>query len=191
MKILDNFLAEDEFDHIQSYFQKSLPWHYLDHIVGNHQEDPNCFQFVHTFSKVIDPYLQFPHSKHSHINKPILSKLAPWILLKVKANLRPISTNHILSAFHTDLGDLKQLTAIFYLNTCNGYTLFKDGTKIDSIANRILIFPGDLQHCGASCTDQKHRTVLNINYFPGKLNDNSFYIPSDSVCSQPTSFIEF
>ena len=79
MKILDDFLAEDEFDHIQSYFQKSLPWHYLDHIVGNHQEDPNCFQFVHTFSKVIDPYLQFPHSKHSHIIKPILSKLAPWI----------------------------------------------------------------------------------------------------------------
>ena len=30
--------------------------------------------------------------------------------------------------------------AIFSLNTCDGYTKFKDGTKVESVANRIVIF---------------------------------------------------
>ena len=72
---------------------------------------------------------------------------------------------------------LNQKTAIFYINTNNGYTLFKDGTKVDSVQNTMLIFDGSLDHCGVSCTDQKRRIVLNINYVPGILNDNTYYIP--------------
>jgi hypothetical protein len=77
---------------------------------------------------------------------------------------------------HTDL-ELNQRTAIFYLNTNNGYTLFEDGTKVDSIENTLLIFHGHRKHSGVSCTDQKRRIVLNINYIPGFNQDGSEYIP--------------
>ena len=191
MKILDNFLAEEDFKPIQSYFFKQLDWKYLDKIVGysvheNENENDDCYQFVHTFKCANDPYLEFSNSKHSHILKPFFIKLAPWIVLRAKANLRPISSSHIHSAFHTDLGHIGNQTAIFYLNTCDGYTLFKDGTKVLSVENRILIFDGSTLHCGASPTDQKARVVLNVNYMPGLLSDNTPYIPDESVCGVPT-----
>ena len=61
---------------------------------------------------------------------------------------------------------LKQwTTSIFYVNTNNGYTEFEDGTKIESVANRMVTFPTNLKHRGTSCTDEKIRVVINFNYF--------------------------
>ena len=52
-----------------------------------------------------------------------------------------------------------------YMNTNNGYTLLEDGTKIDSIENRLTLFPGDMLHTGISQTDTNIRVVLNFNFF--------------------------
>ena len=61
---------------------------------------------------------------------------------------------------------LKQwTTSIFYINTNNGYTKFKDGTKVESIANRMITFPANMEHCGTSCTDKNIRIVINFNYY--------------------------
>ena len=56
------------------------------------------------------------------------------------------------------------MTAILYINTNDGYTVFEDGTKIDSVANRICIFPYYLKHSGTTCTNANRRIALNINY---------------------------
>ena len=178
MKVLDNILCESEFKYLQEYFYKNLPWYYLDHVVNNGEhEDLKCIQFTHTFFNSNDPYDLTARSEHRAVIKPILLKLRPWLLLRAKANLRPISSELIHSSFHTDLRDLKQLTAIYYLNTCDGYTLFNDGTKVTSVENRLLIFDGSKLHCGSSTTDSKSRMVLNINYFPSTLPDGSKYVP--------------
>ena len=55
-------------------------------------------------------------------------------------------------------------TGIYYVNTNDGYTVFEDGTKIDSVANRICIFPYYLKHSGTTCTNANRRIALNINY---------------------------
>ena len=61
---------------------------------------------------------------------------------------------------------LKQwTTSIFYVNTNNGYTKFEDGTKVESVANRMLTFPANMKHIGTSCTDEQTRVVINFNYF--------------------------
>ena len=61
---------------------------------------------------------------------------------------------------------LKQwTTSIFYINTNDGYTKFEDGTKIESIANRMITFPANINHTGTSCTDEQTRVVINFNYF--------------------------
>ena len=80
--------------------------------------------------------------------------------------------NIIENLFHVDnivdLSEekLKQLTtSIFYINTNNGYTIFEDGTKVESVANRLLTFPTNMKHTGTSCTDEKTRIVINFNYF--------------------------
>ena len=56
-------------------------------------------------------------------------------------------------------------TSIFYMNTNNGYTKFEDGTKVESVANRMVTFPANMKHAETSCTDEKIRVVINFNLF--------------------------
>ena len=41
---------------------------------------------------------------------------------------------------------------------------FKNGDKVESVANRVVIFDSKLQHQAVSCTDEKVRVVINFNY---------------------------
>ena len=177
MIVIDDFLSGDDFSSLkQNLLSPDFNWNFND-TIASANSNPDNFQFVHTFFTITNPYLEQKQSNQSHILKPLLFKLQPFNILRVKANLRPRTYKNILSNFHTDL-NLNQTTAIFYLNTCNGYTLFEDDTKVLSVENRILIFDGSLKHCGASCTDQKRRILININYIPGITNENIPYIPS-------------
>ena len=56
-------------------------------------------------------------------------------------------------------------TSIFYMNTNNGYTEFENGAKVESVENRMVVFPAEMKHRGTSCTDKKIRVVINFNYF--------------------------
>ena len=66
--------------------------------------------------------------------------------------------------WHQDY-DYTHKAALLYLNTCNGYTGFEDDVKVESVANRMLIFDGSVPHHSTTCTDEKYRYVLSINYF--------------------------
>ena len=69
-----------------------------------------------------------------------------------------------------DFNYLSASTSIFYVNTCNGYTHFEDGTKVDSVANRLITFPTQTKHGGACCTDTVARIVINFNYHKYHIN---------------------
>jgi len=161
LKIYDDFLDIDSFNLLHSYFIKA-PWYYLDSITGS-ETDLDSFLFVHSFFNVSNPFDSRP--KNPQALKPLLSKLSLQHLLRIKANLQPKSNSITTCNFHTDFL-LNQLTAILYLNSNDGYTVFKDGSKVDSIKNRLCIFDGHLQHAGTTCTNAKYRMTLNINYIP-------------------------
>ncbi len=72
--------------------------------------------------------------------------------------------NTIETPLHIDVMFPGSLTAIFYMNTNNGYTYFEDGTKVESVENRLVVFPSYFSHAGATCTDEQRRVVININY---------------------------
>ena len=55
-------------------------------------------------------------------------------------------------------------TSILYMNTNNGYTEFQNGAIVESIENRMVVFPAEMKHRGTSCTDEKIRVVINFNY---------------------------
>ena len=167
MKIIDNFLPEEEFKVIQQYLTNdSFTWHLMPSI-ANKKQGLDQYQFVHTFFDLSKPYLQ----NYSNFLTPIFSKLQAKYILRVKANLRPRTTQGVLSDYHVDMS-LNQQTAIYYINTNNGYTKFQqnDFDDVPSVANRLLTFSGGLKHCGASATDSNYRILLNINYIPSTLN---------------------
>ena len=58
-----------------------------------------------------------------------------------------------------------QRTGVFYLNTNNGYTYFESGERVDSVENRLLVFPSSKRHAGTTNTDVDYRCVINLNWF--------------------------
>ena len=165
MKIEDNFLEQKKFNELQTLMMGTkLDWHYNDSI--DSKNDKNKFQFFHYFYLVAAPC-----SPNFNDIKPIFDKMKPISLARVKANLLTKTPNIVENEFHVDMDFMSKkqqnqwTTSIFYINTNNGYTKFEDGTKVESVANRMITFPADMNHTGASCRDEKTRVVINFNYF--------------------------
>ena len=72
----------------------------------------------------------------------------------------------MIGGYHIDQSFNNAKTAIYYVNSNNGWTEFETGEVVNSVANRIVIFDSNIKHVGYSCTDEKTRVVLNINYLP-------------------------
>lgn len=171
--VIDNVLPNKEFEQILFYFKHKVEWLYGDTVTVDipddprfRSDDPTDFQFVKLIffqtSGVID-------QQSMQALKPILKFLKATVLARIKANLNTWTPEVMERDFHVDY-DYGNMTAIYYLNTCNGYTLFKDGQKCESVANRICIFPGGKWHTGTTTSDSKHRMVININYWPHRPN---------------------
>ena len=78
-----------------------------------------------------------------------------------------------LWGWHVDYGSFGEKpqyanmkTSLFYLNNTNGPTVFKDGSEVDCVRNRLLTFPSNTIHSGRSHTEgDNKRIVINFNYF--------------------------
>jgi len=158
-KVIDNFLKQRYFDDICEYYlTDKLPWYY-EEVVNDFDKQEKAFYFVHQVYK--------DHSINSSYHNPLIpliDKLNTKSLIRIKANLYPHSEKLITHAAHTDY-NFEHKGAIFYLNTNNGYTILEDGTKIESVANRLLMFDAHKPHQSTNCTDEKVRVNINFNYF--------------------------
>ncbi len=163
LKIIDNFLGPEEFRQVKSLFESNyFPWYkgkVLDDYEINCSVEDNL-QFAHIFYQD-----HLPRGEYIDILPWFLEKLSVRALIKAKANLN-LKTNHIIEhGFHTDFDNDDSHTAVYYVNTNDGYTLFENGTKVESVENRIAIFKVNESHTGTSCTNASCRIVINFNYF--------------------------
>jgi hypothetical protein len=98
--------------------------------------------------------------------EPILAVVNPSAIMRIKANLTVATDRIIEYPFHVDIKNFKGTTAVFYVNNNDGYTIFKDGSVVESKENRLVIFNSEILHAGTTCTDAKIRCVINFNYYP-------------------------
>ena len=168
IKVIDNLLDEEYFKQLQNQFMSpEVPWVYADNVIG--AEDLRCDP-KYNYQFALNIYRDFsPQSQAFEMLQPLVihPKLNVVGLFSIKANMN-IATEEIHEhGLHTD-AMFNCRTAVFFLNTNNGYTILKVGgkeVKVESIANRFLIFDGDILHTGTTCTDEVGRYVLNINFF--------------------------
>lgn len=161
IRITDGFLTTPVFTVMQNVFLGAeIPWYYNKGInkplVGNDLTD---YQFTH---KIYENNRVC--SETFELMQPILNGIGVRSLVRIKANLSPKTETQQSYGLHCDT-DFECLTAIMYLNTTNGYTVFENGERVDGIENRLAVFNSQLRHGGTSCTDSQVRVVLNINYF--------------------------
>jgi len=169
--IIDDFLPEEEFKQVSNFITgEVIPWYYGPVIKDNIEDvssidcssDDN-YQFSHLFY-IDDQPAPFIERIHPLINS--ILEIGCRSLVRVKANLT-LKTNQIVEhGFHVDYDDFDGgKTAIYYVNTNNGYTKFESGDTVDSLENRLVIFDGTTMHTGTTCTDKNARYVINFDFF--------------------------
>ncbi len=159
-KIIDDYLPPDQYKIVYDYMTgERVEWSFIKYITSSEITDEGmmmCNVISHTRFGLKDP---------DKIYRLLLTKINPIAVLRIKANLTFKTPEPKRSSLHVDY-EFPCVTAIYYINTNNGYTYFEDGTKIDSVGNRMLIFPSHQYHGGCTTTDQPFRMVCNFNYHP-------------------------
>lgn len=172
MKIYDSFLSESEFNQLAEAMY-SIPWHFSGVKVSketktmteNSVDEISNFQFTHNFYANMQVT-----SNYFYILDKFIIFFECFSIIRIKANLTtPHESSIKLFGFHEDCKQLSDKnisykTAIFYVNTNNGKTVFRNGKEIESVANRLIIFDGNLEHTGTTHSDTKTRCVINFNY---------------------------
>ena len=165
MIIRDNLLDDSSFTEIKNEIIK-LPYRLMDYKVSIGDEIAcliNLVYFADTPKSDIFELL------HTHFCCPL--DAVAWVRIKINLTLKDQGST--IWGWHTDydgLGNKPQYanmkTSIFYLNNTNGPTVFKDGSEVDCVRNRLLTFPSNTIHSGRSHTEgDNKRIVINFNYF--------------------------
>ena len=166
IKVYDDLLHKEDSNFLlNSLTSEKFPWCYGAKVLT--PEDTSCdeldnFQFC---NMMYDRMMPISRDEFNLVT-PIInrSELRIVSLLRIKANLLPRRDRIIKHGLHVDV-EFPCTTAIYYANTCNGYTEFEDGTIVESVKNRFVTFPSTMKHTGTTCTDAKVRIVINFNYF--------------------------
>lgn len=163
INVYDNFLPDYYFKFIQSELLGThMPWYHNEYIINENQRGK--YQFVHTFFGP-NGYSQ----RYRDLEEPfniIRRRLNIKNLYRIKANLNPRSFFNRSGGYHVD-GFNCQYTAIYYINTNNGCTKLKKNGRVErvqSIENRMVVFPANIQHQGYTCTNKSRRVVINFNF---------------------------
>jgi len=173
MWIVDNFLPPSLFNDIQKLVMgERIQWVFSPNATS--LDSPDEFYFVH---RVFTPYA--PDLKHAaleqpehvspffHDIKPILYFLDDRLKFMVDRLIRincTLCTNQGVAKsqdMHTDF-PFPHYTGIFYVNTNNGPTIVED-YRVDSVANRFVLFDGLKPHCASLQDDTQGRFNIVFN----------------------------
>ncbi len=172
-QVIDNFLKYRDFEQLKNSIidNNEFSWFMNNQVTSSedveetlsYQEKNWNWYFTHTF------YLQIPYSTYFNQISDVFAKefdkldtFKTWI--RIKANLYPHTEEVKEHQKHHDY-PFAHKAAVFSLNTCNGFTRMPDGTKIDSVENRIIIFDGNEYHNSSTTSDSKQRVNINFNWF--------------------------
>lgn len=169
--VIDNFLDEQIFLSLQNLMlNNNFPWYINNSITGEEKVKNDYVLDNYFFNHLF--YLNYSkNSDFFDIIIPLLEKLNVNSLIRCHANLYQRTSKKVFHDWHKDhfcKNNLNWKTSVYYLNSNNGYTVIKNNNKkifIESIENRMLIFPSDTLHKSTTCTDQKYRCVINTNYY--------------------------
>jgi len=168
MEVIDNFLPEYQFKQISNVILGwRFPWYWNEGVLYRDGDvnNPMIYQFTHRIFDLAEGEIL---SDYYPLFDMVQQKLRVSCLDRIKLNLNPRTVFHQKGGYHTDLPKSNPLqhqkTAVFYINTNNGWTQFKKGGRVKSVANRIVIFDSNLEHTGVTCTNEKRRVIVNFNY---------------------------
>ena len=94
----------------------------------------------------------------------VLTRINSKSLIRMKVNSYPRTEELVHHKDHFDL-PYAHKGGILYFNANDGVTVLEDGTEVESVPNRILLFDSSKPHHSTTTTNANRRVNLNFNYF--------------------------
>lgn len=160
IEIVDNFLEQDQFLKIQSSIinNRQFPFYIAKGVTSLSLKENNYYLAHLLYSE-----LGFSSNFYDLVF-PILKKISPIIVKRIKVNFYPVTSTIQKHDWHCDYKKSHK-GCIFYLNTNNGKTILESGEEVESIENRMLFFDPSKNHRSTTCTDDFiGRFNINFNY---------------------------
>jgi hypothetical protein len=169
-QIIDDALDSEQFKNIRDHLtSQDFPWFFT----GDVAYDPKEYLAIRTKQEK-DWSFYFRHMLYTdnlvvtsrpnwEIVQPLLDKLKANSLIRVKANAYTRTPEIIHHEDHYDF-TFDHKGALFYINDCDGLTVLDDGTEIESVANRLLLFDPSKLHHSTTTTNAMRRININFNY---------------------------
>jgi len=166
IEVIEKLLDHDTHSYIERTM-KDMPWYYSK--VTNNTEPGFMFGHLFYYSKINK---EINSDEYEGCVLPVIKKLQKLKdikkleLLRAKANLYTNVGKQIKHGYHLDLQEdnFNGKIALYNITTNNGYTEFKTGEKIKSVANSLILFDGNIEHRSVSQTDTDLRMNININF---------------------------
>ena len=158
-EIIDNYLPKDKHAALVGMIEnREFEWYFIKGIIT---ANDGSYMFNHRFYNSDNGAIQ--ESKwFTMVNELLLTSLNYTKLFRVKCNLytQQKSPPGLWHSDHTFF----HKTAIYYINTNNGYTELENGKRIESVANRLCILKEPIAHRIINQTDTPLRSNINITY---------------------------
>ena len=150
------------------WFFSSSVAHDYDHEDADHHIENNLYNYYgnHCFynNDMWEPALGNGQTPLAKIFKPVFDLTDKKSLIRIKCNWFPSTREVFEHTSHCDY-EYPHIGALLSLNTCDGFTKVADGTKIESVENRLLIFEPHKEHCSTTTTNEVGRYNINFNLF--------------------------
>lgn len=162
-EIIDNFLPRSQFKQLkQEIDSEDFPWRLIENKIDSKENLKKYCTFKHpVYTNNI------PISGVFELLEVLISRIEFRSMLTIDINLYPIGDNIIETAPIID-HQFPHLGMIYYLDNSDGYTLFGDDFKIESVANRALLYEIPTEQINlieTNCTDKVKRTNIKFTYF--------------------------
>ena len=147
IQIFDNYLEKKNLNNLKELMlsdEGNFQWYFSPSKVTDGDGIP---QFCHVFYENCTI-----NSDRFKFIEPLVKKINPVALVRIKSNITMKTSTILTSPLHSDiLPEMyenrnnvtldNQRTGVFYLNTNNGYTYFEGGERVESVENRLVVFP--------------------------------------------------
>ena len=169
LKIIDNFLTDNDFNLLVSNTVGRNDGHQVQFRVVSNVENFGAIE--ENWSWYMINMLYSTDTPQNEICGKIYEMFVPKFkqlanfktLIRIKINAYPYTNVVKEHKGHIDF-EYEHVGAVFSLNTCDGYTKFSDGTKSESIANRIVFFDASKEHSSTTTSNAKLRYNINFNF---------------------------
>ena len=171
--VVDDFLSEDNFKIVKELFYHPETTWFLASGISDADQTMNELNPLDNWYMVHTIYNEYAPKSNAwdEVAGIFIPKIKERLgiqfrcLTRIKANCYPHTHQIQEHPFHIDSFDQTGLMgAVYSLNTCDGYTAFTDGTKVDSVANRMIFFDATQKHHSTSTSNAPQRININFNY---------------------------